>query len=655
MRVRNRSLHVIAKGVALLLWCSFSISIKAQPLFTYGSHAVGGQEFLKAFSKNNANVKPGEKSLREYLELYIRFKLKVQSALDLRLDTLAAQREEWSNFRSQVIENYLNDEESLNRLVDEAMVRSRKDIRLAHILIALPPSPTADEVAKGREKARALYNRLREGADFFQQALDYSDDPAVKTNRGDIGYITALVLPYELENIIYATAPGSFSEPYQSSVGFHIFKNLLERPAAGQVRVSQVLLAFPPEATTEQRSQVKHLADSLYQALKQGADFSDIALRYSADNFSYRNGGELAEFGVGQYEPAFEAAAFALPEDGAIGAPVETEYGYHILRRLKHTPVAADQDDPVHREAFRQLVTGDERIAVSRNIMMQKILSRTGYKKLTFDTTAFRVITDSVLAGQQIPVFPKLKSNTPLFSFKSKSVTLRDWIQYLETFRGVEGFSNGKSAAQLLEQFAGLAATDYYKEHLEEFQPEFAAQMKEFKEGNLLFEIMQRKIWDVASADSAGLRKYYEAHHLNYWWEPSADVVLLTASSEALAKSAAAALHADPYSWRSLVENSQGNLQADSGRYELAQLPMEQSAQAMEGMISAPLKNEPDGQYLFCLIRKLYPQRTLRSFNDARGFVINDYQGLLEEQWIAALKRRYPVKVNEAVFKSLLK
>lgn len=624
-------------------------------LFSYGPHPVTRQEFLKAYTKNNTDSLPGEASLRNYLELYVRFKLKVRAALDLRMDTLPGQRDELNNFRNQISERYLNDEETLNRLVEEAMQRAQKDVHLAHIFISVPPGATPDELARGREKASAVYERLRGGADFAEQAVAFSDDPRAQSNHGDLGYITVFLLPYELESIVYATAVGAVSPPYQSAGGFHIFKNLGERPAVGQVQVAQVLVALSPGADAEERALKRQLADSLYQLLRQGADFSDIALRYSSDNLTYRSGGALATFGVGRYQPAFEEAAFALTADSALSPPVETEFGYHILRRLGRTPVQADPALPAHRDAFLQEVINDERVDLARSALLKKVLRQIGYKKSAYDSVAFARVTDTILQSQQEAPMPRITSSMPLFSFNGKTFSLRDWANYLGTFRGVDNFRAGKSNAQLLDQYAESAALDYYREHLEQYQPQFADQVKEFQEGNLLFEVMQQKIWDVASADSAGLHKYYTTHAPKYWWEPSADVVILTANSAAIAESVTSALKADPNSWHTLGDNYPGSVQADSGRYELSQLPMEADAAVAPGVVTAPLKNESENQYLFCLILKVYPDKELRSFNDARGYVINDYQNELENRWITALKRKYPVRVNEAVFKTLLK
>ena len=302
--------------VTLLLLSSVSI-VSAQPLFTIDGSGTSKEEFLKAYNKNNNGNKASDKSYRDYLELYVRYKLKVRAAYDTQLDTLAGQRSELQNFRSQVAETYLKDEISLDRLLKEAFARGQKDIRVSHIFIALPKNPSVTDTLRAYEKAMAAYNDLKRGKKFGETALAYSEDPSVKTNQGNLGYITVFTLPYVLETLAYTTPAGKFSMPYRSKGGYHIFKNEGERKAFGRIKAAQILLSFPPGATEAAQFAVHKKADSIYDLLQKGADFASLARTNSGDNLSYQMGGELPEFGIGSYDSAFEATAFGLDREGA--------------------------------------------------------------------------------------------------------------------------------------------------------------------------------------------------------------------------------------------------------------------------------------------------------------------------------------------------
>lgn len=648
-----KQLHKTLIAFAAIFYC---YTTEAQTLFTFGNKQVSKEEFLRAFNKNNAETKPTGKAYRDYLELYTRFKIKVQSAMDAGMDTLPSQVAELKNFRNQVSSSYMNDEASVNMLTDEAIGRSARDIELSHILVLFPKDDASEGRQSALNKINLAYERLSKGESFAKVAEELSEDPAAKGNKGYLGYITAFTLPYEMENVAYNTAPGKFSKPFKSNIGYHIFKVNSQRNSAGRMKAAQILLAYPPQATSAELQQVATRADSIYKAILAGADFKKLAARYSNDNLSYQNGGEMQEFGTGRYEPAFEKAAFALKTNGAVSKPFTTEYGVHILKRLDWKPLQLDKKNKAVLENFHQQVLQSDRMNVSRKLLLKKIYSQVGVKRISVDEVALAKLKDSFLYNGSIPVQATIKETTPLVTIGRQNLTVADFLQYLEAIRTQEGLHKGKSADELVDQYAETAAMEYYRNHLEEYNKDFAYQLNEFKEGNLLFEVMQQKIWEAASADSAGLKNYYEQHRNKYWWEMSADAWIITASNDSIARTFIEKSNSDPkFDWRKAIDLSEGAIQGDSGRFELGQLPVRERTAFRAGLITAPVVNETDHTATFCHVLKMYNAREPRGFNDARGFVINDYQGFLEEKWIAELKKKYPVKVNEAVFNSLIK
>ena len=630
----------------------FFSGVTAQTLFNVDHNPVSKEEFLKAYNKNNTGQKPGPAAYRDYLELYIRYKLKVRAAYDAQLDTLPGQRMELQNFRSQVAESYLKDETSLDRLVKEAFRRGQKDLHVSHILIAQPKNVSSTDTAGAYEKAMEAYAALKKGKKFEEVARQFSDDPSVKRNGGSLGYITVFTLPYQLESLAYSLAPGQYSRPYRTKGGYHIFRTDAERRPAGRVRVAQILVAYPPSATEAMKLAARQKADSLYMLLRQGNDFATVARNNSSDNLSYQQGGELPEFGIGRYDSAFEATAFALDKDGEISKPFPSEFGYHIIRRLGRKPFPAEMDEAATTQ-LRQQVMNDPRIEVSRKALLDRIKQQAEFRMADVNDLDLWAFTDSAMRNQGLASFRGLSWTTTLFSFARQSYSLKEWLDYARAARGSK--PGGPVAdKELFERWAERMAQDYYRNHLEEYNKDFAFQLTEFREGNLLFEIMQRKVWDKASTDSAGLRKYYDAHKEKYWWEQSADALLFTCNNVRTAEELRTRLQTHSIqSWRQMSDSGGAAIQADSGRYELTQLPNATKAEPVPGSFTSPVTNTTDNSVSFACILKVYRQREPRDFRDARGFVINDYQGLLEDQWIAELKKKYPVKVEESVLKTL--
>jgi peptidyl-prolyl cis-trans isomerase SurA len=226
-----------------------------------------------------------------------------------------------------------------------------------------------------------------------------------------------------------------------------------------------------------------------------------------------------------------------------------------------------------------------------------------------------------------------------------------DWIAYRRGLKSSPNLISGKSNNDILDAYLQIVAFDYYKQHLEKYNPVYAEQVAEFRDGNLLFEIMQRQIWNRAGADSPGLRKYYELHKQNYLWKPSAEAILFTAVNLQSAQKLKSDLGNNLNNWRSTVDGFNGQIQADSGRFEYKQLPANSSTVGAGEW--TPMQINPDKSVQLARIIRLYLSTSPRSFDDARGLVINDYQNELENMWITELKKKYPVTINESVFKTL--
>ena len=636
----------------LLLLCIGTVPGFSQTLFTYGNNAVSKDEFLKAYNKNKTPVTDKEAALREYLDLYTKFKLKVKTAEEQRLDTLSQLKNDLQNFRSQVEENYLNDETRLNGLIDEALNRSRKDIHLWHFSIAIDPSKMAD-TNKIQQAMNELATQLSSGKNDYDALLKDIAAKYMEVKGSDLGFVTAFSLPYEMENLVYNLKSGEVSRVYRSRSAWHLFKNLEERESPGRWRIAQILIAIPPGATENDIKPLEKKSDSIYSLLAKGADFSALAKQISEDQLTFLNGGEMPEFGTGKFDPSFEAKVFELKKDGDISRPIRTAYGFHIIKRLAQRDIPADKSDEAFVAAVKQQVLEDNRVNGAKADFLKEVKQKTGYKRnvAVTDAMLFRY-ADSVANTGVIKNYPV--TGKVIFSFIKQNVKGSDWLNFVKDYKLNRDVYKGESNKELLEKYISTTSFDYYRKHLDEYNKEFKAQLQEFKEGNMLFEIMERNVWSKATNDSIGLQKYYKEHQAGYQWGESAAILLFNCTDSATALTAIEALK-NGKDWRQLAEESEGKIQSDSGRYEISQLQIPEGTDIKEGLITTPVLNNGDNTSSFIKVLRLFPAKQQRSFEEARGLVINEYQGFLESIWLNELKKKYPVKVNEAVFQSLLK
>ncbi len=627
----------------------------SQPLFTYGNKSVEKEEFLRAYNKNKTPVDDKERSLREYVDLYIKFKLKVNAALDLRLDTLPQLQYDAQSFRTQIEDSYLSNEATVNSLVKEAFDRSQKDLQVLHFFAAVAPNATPEDSLKAFKAINAAQSQLATGRTDYEKLIAETGPDLIR--QSDIGYITAFSLPYEYENIVYGLQPGQVSKPYRSKSGWHVFKIVNERKAIGKWKLAQILIALPPEQQGADKTLLAKRADSIYQLLQKGADFGILARQVSDDKLTYGNRGELPEFGSGRYQPAFENEVLKLTRDGEISKPFLTEFGYHIIKRMAHTPVSADKEDAAYTFDLRQRILQDTRVNIAKDLFLKEVQKQVSFKKTgnVPDQELFRY-ADSVLtpSGTETSTVNFPISNKVIYSFGKTKINGSQWLDFVRSYKGNPQLYRQENNAALLEKFLGSITLDYYKNHLEDYNSEFRYQMQEFKDGNVLFEIMERNVWGNAAADTAALRKQYNNNKNKYLWAASADVILFNCSNKTVAENAQAALK-NGKDWKQIMEESGNGVQADSGRFEIGQVPISIDPKAAPGNITAITVNTQDGSTGFAKIVRQYPEGAQRSFDEAKGLVINDYQNILEETWVNELKKKYPVKINESVFRSLLK
>jgi peptidyl-prolyl cis-trans isomerase SurA len=639
--------------LTLLLAASFSLN--AQTLFTYAGKNVSANEYMKAFNKvYPAPVTDKAKKMREYLNLYINSKLKIHEAMTRGYDSMPGFVEEYTALRNQVIENYMNDTESLNALVNEAFDRSQKDIKVQHIFIPYYLGGNYSDSPVVKLKIQEAYMELQSGKSFDDVALKFSADPSVAQNKGNLGYITVFSLPYQFENIIYNLSPGKFSAPYRSNSGYHIFKNLGERKAVGRIKVSQILIAVPPGSDEPAKKQLAALSDSIYNRLQKGDDFGKLAAAFSNDVVSSASNGSMPDFGLGTFDPAFEAVAFSLSKNGEISKPFLTNHGYHIVKRTSLIPPSSVKNKK-NLDVIRSLVEKDGRANVAKDKLYNKILTQTGYKQFNVDQVMLQMYLDSVLASKPPSLGNPVNKSTALFSVGQSTKTANDLLTYSITNRYKADGSGLKPFNELNEEFKRNAVMEYYRAHLEEFSEEFNMQMKELKDGNLFFDIMMREVWSNAQSDTAGQRKYYDQNKSKYKWIYSADAVIFYCGDDATAKSFRDMLVKDKSKWRGVLESFSDKITSDSSRFEVVKIPGAQKTTAKAGTITNIVKNKDDNSASFALIFKIYPLPGQKSFADARGDVVSDFQDAIDKKWIAELKKKYPVKVNEEVLKSIAK
>lgn len=664
---------IIALALLAATFTNAQKKSKDTTLFTYGSKKVTLMEFQHGFTKNE---KPGTKhtakDVDDYLELYKKFKLKVQDAYDQGIDTTESFKSELATYRKQIAKPYLTDKVVNEQLVKEAYERLGYEIRTSHILLIISPDAAPADTLKAFNRLNEIRNDLVSGKLNFENAAEtFSEDPSAKDNKGDLGFATAFQLVYEYENHAYSTAVGQVSQVFRTQFGYHILKVVDKRPTKGEMVVKHIMIQTNPNPSADEVAEARAKMDEVYKKLQAGDKFEMLVQQYSEDASSVTNNGELPPFSMTNMrlpEP-FKTAAFNLLNDGDYTKPIQTAAGFHIIKRVSLKPLAPLKD---LRSNILTKISRDSRQYRNTLAVYNKALAYYKVKEFPKTLAAYEPEIDTTLLMGAYK-FQKLKltdakfaklSKQPLFvlSTKKKVYTVADFGKYLvATF---DKPSETKSLESLLtssyKNFKMQSVMDYYEEDLENINDTFAALYKEYKEGILLFTLTDKKVWTKSVEDTMGLKNYYAQNSDKYTFQNRFDATILRCANKAIVDGVKKDLENNVSIDSIIRKNNRQNplniANPMSGKFEkgdnnYANMLFETGSTDMKYLIFEDMK--VPGGYVIIQIHQFLPSGK-KTLNEARGPITSDYQNYLEKAWLESLMAKYPIIINQPIY-TLLK
>lgn len=635
------------------LFIALFASAQDQPLFTIGNQGVSADEFKAVYLKNRdigKDIDP--KTPSEYLDLYINFKLKVKEAHEMGMDTMPSFIREFESYRKQLAQPYLEDRTVDSMLLDEAYTRMLLEVRAAHIMVDLAPDALpADTLAAYNNIMNIRAQTLKSGASFEELAKKYSTDPGSANNGGDLGYFTVFNMVYPFETAAYNTPVGEISKPVRSQFGYHIVKTLDKRPARGSVVVKHIFLISNEKTEAEKAADAAQRIQEIYTKLQAGESFDQLARQFSDDKNTSEKGGQLPPFGINAMMPEFEEESFALKNPGDYSKPFKTSIGWHIVSLVERIPI------PPYKEVSRELeqkISRDSRSAKSHEMFLAKLKKEynfTEYPKRLEEL--YKTVDESFLDGQWDPN-RAAKYKKPLFKLHGQDYNQQAFVAYMAKEQGKAGRSTNPKAEvyKLYNAYVDATILGYENEQLETKYPDFRLLVNEYRDGILLFDLTQKKVWNAASQDSVGLYNFYEANKQNYMWPERVAADYFNCETEKVAKKVAKM--AEKGATISEIEakfNKDSKLEVISGSDKFAKGKFTAVDQALweAGIVSIVFQ---DNRFFVVRINQVM-QPEPKKLEEARGLIISDYQKQLEKDWIADLKARYPVTINTELFRSL--
>jgi peptidyl-prolyl cis-trans isomerase SurA len=622
-------------------------------LMTVGDTKVTVGEFENVYHKNNNKETAGDtKSLNDYVDLFVNFKLKVKEAEELGLDTAKSFKEELAGYRKQLAQPYLTDKDVNEKLLQETYNRMQEDIHAAHILVKVNETALPKDTLIAYNKIMEYRKRILKGEDFAAVAKESAanGDPSAKENGGDLGYFTSLQMVYPFESMAFNTKVGDVSMPVRTRYGYHIIKVIDRRKAQGEVLVSHIMVKITPNMSKEDSLNAFNKITEIHGKLKAGGKFEELAQQFSDDKASAKKNGELPWFGTGKMPIEFEKASFALANKGDYSEPLKTKYGWHIIKLNDKRGLASFED---MKNELKGKVSKDSRSQAGRSSLIAKVKSEYKFKENLKARDEFYKVVDTTLFEGRWDGSKAAKLNKPMFNFSDKVYTQADFTNYIKSHQSKRPKADLQMVVnQFYKQFVDEMAVAYEESRLDQKYPEFKALMQEYRDGILLFELTDDKVWSKAVKDTTGSKAFYEKNKANYMWDERADASVYTAADDKIAKQVRGLLKKKKSEKQIVAEvnkNSQLNLQVESRIFNKGE--NEFVDKNWNPGISADMKDK-DNKTVIVVVNKLLKPEP-KSYQDSKGMVTADYQNHLEKEWLESLKKKYPVTIDKAVLSTV--
>lgn len=634
-----------------VLFFSTFLVVKAQEkqiLFSVEDTPVYASEFKRVYKKNLELVKDeNQKDVDNYLDLFIKYKLKIAEAKQLGLDKKPAYLREFEGYKKQLSTNFLSNNQVTEALVKEAYERLKYEVNARHILVRIDENAPESQVKLAEDEINKLRDRvITEGYDAVK---------SIHNGRTlfaeELGFFTAFKMVYNFETAAYQTAIGEWSQPFRTRFGFHIVNVLDKRENRGTVTVAHIMLTNNNEDKAQDAEQQ---ITEIYKRIKQGESFEALAKQFSQDKSSSSNGGKLNPFSSGQLSsPIFEEQAFSLETIGQISEPFKSKYGFHIVKLLDRKTIDTYQNMEAEIKAQ---VKKDSRSSVISESRYNNLLSKYNVTVNNNDLDYFTSILNNQYYKRIWQAPKTLDSTKVLFTLGDTSYKYSDFAKYLEN-------SQRKRQAQLpfnqlvsvhYRSFLEAKLIKYQEENLEFENEEYANILNEYRDGLLLFDLMETKIWNAAREDSLGLKNYFEANKQNYYFDKKLDVVIASSANKKDIKTVAKLLEQNKdiaQIKNQLNTEDEVNVSFIVDKVTLNHQALPSNFKAQQG-VSKLFKH--NNAYSVVKVNSIIPKQQ-KTFEEAKGKVISDFQELKEKQWLENLSKTYKVTINQDVLKQVKK
>ena len=625
--------------IAFIVSCFFASAQEKTVLFTVNEVPVYTNEFKRVYNKNLDLVKDdSQKDIDNYLDLFVKYKLKIAEAKTLGLDKKPSYLREFGNYKDQLAKNYLNDNKVTDQLVEEAYNRLQTEVDANHILVKLEENASPrDSLLAFQEIQKLRIRAINEGFDVVKKDIHNGRTLFAE----ELGYFTAFKMVYSFENAAYNTPVGEWSAPFRTQFGYHVVLVKDKRKNRGDVTVAHIMLLDKEDSEDNQNR-----INEIYKRIKQGEDFGALAKQFSEDKSSSSNGGQLNTFSAGQLSSkTFEDQAFALEQAKDVSKPFKSEFGYHIVKLIeKHGIKSFSEFAPELKNKIKR----DSRSKVINDKRLEGLYNKYNVSKTTPDLKPIVSILNDAYFSSSWKIPADFKGETQLFKIGNTVFSQHDFAEFLLKSQ------RKRQAKVALEKlvvdnyivFVESSLRIYQEENLENENEDYAQILMEYRDGLLLFDLMETEIWNAAKQDSIGLQQYFALHQDNYFYDVRVDAIVASSAKKSSIKKVAKMLSSNvsPDAIKAqLNSESKINVSFIEDILDANHQALPKDLKLETGVSDIFTHNDA---YSVVSIKSVIP-KTSKSFKEAKGHVIADFQEEKEKEWMSGLAKKYKVVINQ--------
>ncbi|WP_290696877.1 peptidylprolyl isomerase [Lacinutrix sp.] len=618
-------------------------------LFTINQTAIYTSEFTRVYNKNLDLVKDeSQKDIDAYLKLFINYKLKLQEAKRLELDKKPSYLREFESYKKQLAKNYLTDNKVTDDLVIEAHNRLQTEVNASHVLVRIEETASAKDTLTAYKEIVKLRDRvIKEGYKVVQK--DVHNGKTIFAE--DLGYFSAFKMVYPFENAAFNTNVDEVSQPFRTRFGYHVVAVFNKRRARGEVSVAHIMIKTDEENTNNKESETK--INEIYKRIQQGEAFDGLAQQLSEDKSSSSKGGMLKPFSSGEISaPEFEAAAFELKNIDDVSKPFKTQFGWHIVKLKDKKDIASLEE---MKPQLQSKIKKDSRSKIINQSRIKTLKAKYTITENDAALSYFKSIVSKDYFNNKWRQPLNFEAEKIIVKIQDKALTYNDFGQFL-----VKNQRNYNNKTITIAAVVNKVYNSFLENELQKYQEDnlmvenndYAQIVAEYRDGLLLFDLMETEIWNVAKNDSVALKEYYNTHKESYFFPERVDAVVASSAKKSIVKKISKLMKKEVgvESIKNQVNtNNQVNVSFSSGEMDKNHQALPKPLSFKKGV--SKIYKHNDG-YIVVKVNAVL-SKSLKTFEEAKGNVIGDYQSFKEENWLKELASKYIVNINQEALNTI--